>query len=257
MGIVEAARADGTYIGRQHRNAVRTLAPRPVHGGRIHGVACSSAKVRGHPDVEVTVARPIDQVFHVLVPLISEDALGAGNAVGAIAVGIELRQFEGEAYVRHDVKKLRLHVGPVRGLFVEILVHHTDGIAHLFIADVLRAVVVNDVEDNGNDVCVATACGINLEMGGVGLHFFFRLSDLRDSFRMAFNEVPHAGEFVVPARKILSLGRNGKKQKSSGQYGQSCARGNVGARCHKPKFTETAPNGCHLSVTILGKPQKP
>ena len=207
VGIGEVAGADGTHIASQHGDAIRTFAPGSGNGGGVLGIARSATEVRSDPDVEVLAPGPIDQILHGLVAFVGKQALRARDPIGAVAVGVQTGEFEGDAHIGHDVEEFRLNLGPIRGFLVVVLVHYPDGIAHLGVGDVLRAIVVDDVEHHRNDVLIAPTRRVRLEMGGEGLQVRTGLLDLGDPFRMAYDAVAHAGIFVVATAELNLLGK--------------------------------------------------
>ena len=111
-----------------------------------------------------------------------------------IAIWVPLRQAKFDFNIIRDIGEL---INDIRDIFVQlskVAVHDRDRAVHLFLADIFRPIVMNDVEDNGDDdefiaVEVLEFCGLLFEPFSIP----FRLSsELRMSLKKGLGHLPLA-----------------------------------------------------------------
>ena len=150
-GAVVVAGPDVARVIVGQNDAVVSSAHPTVHRTWVEAVPRRSVGVFNHPHVEVAVARPLNQVLHIAVTDVRQRGHDAVDARVAIAIWIDLGQSEFDFRVRCDILKFDNDICRVRIEFAEVAVHHLNAAVNLLIADVFGAIVVNDVEDNGDD----------------------------------------------------------------------------------------------------------
>ena len=124
---------------------------RTIHRARIQAVACSPVCILHHPNIEVAVARPLDQVFDIAISNIGQRGNNAVDARVAVAIGIDLCQTEFNLRIGCDVFKLGDDIIDIRIQLTVVAVHDLDAAENLLVADVFRAVVMDHVEHDWND----------------------------------------------------------------------------------------------------------
>ena len=158
---VGIARADGATVIVGDHDAVLTGALAAIHRCRIEAVARGSGGVLHDPNVQVLVPRPLDQVLHPVVPDVGQLTDNPIDTRMAVPVRVPLGEAEFNLDVCRDAREFGNDRADVRVQLAEIAVHHLDRAVHLLIADVLRAIEVDDMEHHRDDdqlVAVAGLC---------------------------------------------------------------------------------------------------
>ena len=105
-----------------------------------------------HVDIHVAVARPMDELLHLIVAFVGQFTLDAVDARMAVAIGVALCQAKLDIDVGRYIHKARYNLICVRIEFSEIGIQHRHGVMNLRIGDVLLTIVVHHMKHNRNDV---------------------------------------------------------------------------------------------------------
>ena len=185
--------------------------------GRVVGVPCSTGRFGGHVDVHVALPGPVDELLHVVVALIGQLILDAVDARMAVPLRIALGESELDVHIGCDVHKARHDLPRVGVHQPEIPVEDLHRVLDLRVGNVLRAVVMDDMEDHGDDVqfVVLSTSGQHILSRSAGLGFR-RLAGSAGS-RVSRIE-GRLGFGLSTGPDILGVGQG--KQAGQGQGGQ-------------------------------------
>ena len=195
---------------------VRVLVP--VHRSGIQGITCRARGVLTYPNVQVLVARPLNERLHFRIADVRELAHNAVDAGVAVAVGVALGQTKFDLHVRHQVFKFGDHFGHGLVQGPEVGVQHVHGIVHLRRGNVLRTVEVDDVKDHGNNEQFLPLSGHFTLLG-----FEFELSGSLDGCSTRFRTLQEKHFLgVVDGTGRDAVVRVGLGEKRGGHSQQGC-----------------------------------
>ena len=121
------------------------------HRTRVQGVTGGTRSVFAHPNIEVFVARPLNERLHFRIAHVRQVTDNAVDAGVTISVGVPLRKTEFNLHIRHHILKFGNHLVNVGIQGTEVGVQNIHRIHHLCRRDVFWTVEMDDVEHDGND----------------------------------------------------------------------------------------------------------
>ena len=211
-------RADGPAVAVLEHDAVLVGVLVSIDRTGVERVARCACRVLTYPNVQVLVARPLNERLHFRIADVRELAHNAVDAGVAVAVGVALGQTKFDLHVRHQVFKFRDHFGHGLVQGPEVGVQHVHGIVHLRRGNVLRTVEVDDVKDHGNNEQFFPLSGHFALLG-----FEFELSGSLDGCSTRFRTMEEKHFLgVVDGTGRDAVVRVGLGEKRGGQSQQGC-----------------------------------
>ena len=224
--IAATTGADASTLRVAHHNAFIGLA------GCIAGIVGISTRsalnVVHNPHIEVAGRVPTYKVLHILACTEGECRFCAGYPIRAVTIGVFLCQTELDLRIGSYTCKFLDYHRQVAVLTSEIFVDYANSIQYLFLGDVLGAIIVNDMKNDGYHpynapllpiICRGIIRGISVQL--LGQCGFLRL---------------HQHQIVHLGRAAFALLSN----KNSRQHEQREKKKSSGASCHCVLFVGQA-----------------
>ena len=170
MGPDGGLRAADRPVGR-HDAVVDRGGALDVTGVEGKGRAVAAVGGVDDPDVEVHRGVPLDELLQgEVAAVVGQVALDALDAGGRLPVGIEVGQLELHADVAHEPGEIGVDVAELGVGGGEILIELHDRLVNLRVGDVLRSIVVDHVEHDGDeDVPVGARHALGVKGAGMVL----------------------------------------------------------------------------------------
>ena len=119
---------------------------------RVVGVACCARCVCSHIHVHVAVSGPIDELLHLIGPVVGQFAFDAVDSRMAVPLRVAFGQTKFHVNIGGNVQESRHDLSRVGIQLSEVSVEHGHGVQNLRRLDVLRAIVMDHMKHHGNDV---------------------------------------------------------------------------------------------------------